>query len=571
MAEKVRWRPAPMTGWFDPGVMARSAAMLLTANIFGRHSDTRLIEALGSQPQDVFDYRDRQGEFWLDYVADLGDGWNATYAVASAMAEESLLDTRAGDVLVMGGDEVYPYPSRNAYARRTETPYREAFAGRARKPDVFAIPGNHDWFDSLVAFSRAFCRPERGFAGCRTRQTRSYFALALPRDWWLLGVDLQLGADFDEPQLRYFHEVAARMGEQANIVLCVPEPQWVYEVTYPKYEAYTTRTLDYFCGDVLRRPVSVMLTGDLHFYRRYSDGEGRHRIIAGGGGAFLHPTHQPRTPKLQEGFTEQGCYPQKATSSRLAWGNLLFPFVNPKACLLPGLVYALSAWLASARLNLADVETLGQAFASSLRVAVRDPLCGLWLLSVIAGLVFFTDTHSRAYRILGGAAHALSHLFSALVLAWLAMRLTTGPLGMSYGDPLQLLLSGALVFLAGGLVGGLVIGVYLLVSINVFGRHGNEAFSSLRGQDCKHWLRLNIDEAGILTIRALGIDVVPRRWKEDAAGRPRADDPRASGVREIDRVSVRPRSWPRPAAPASHASPGLPASPNTGPGPRPSC
>jgi hypothetical protein len=542
MADKYRWRPAPMTGWFDPKVMAQSAAMLLTANIFGRHSDTRLIEALGSQPQDLFDYRDHPGEFWLDYVADLGDGWNSTHAVASAIASESLLDTRAADVLVMGGDEVYPYPSRNAYARRTETPYSEAFARQARRPDVFAIPGNHDWFDSLVAFSRAFCRPERGFAGCRTRQTRSYFALALPRDWWLLGIDLQLGADFDEPQLRYFRDVAARMGATANIVLCVPEPQWVYEVTYPDYEAYTSRTLDYFCNEVLQRPVAVMLTGDLHFYRRYSDTQGRHKMIAGGGGAFLHPTHKPHTPELQEGFTEQASYPPKSTSSRLAWRNLLFPFINPKACLLPGLVYALSAWLASSRLNLADVDTVGHAFASSLRVAVRDPLCGLWLLFVIAGLVFFTDTHSRAYRILGGALHALAHLSAALVLAWLAMHFTTGLLHMTYGDPLQLLLAGALVFSGGGVVGGLVIGIYLLVSINLFGRHGNEAFSSLRGQDYKHWLRLHIDAAGVLTIHALGIDRVPRRWKADADGRPQADDARASGVREIDRISVRPRS-----------------------------
>jgi hypothetical protein len=109
----------------------------------------------------------------------------------SPQSADSLLDTRGGEVLVMGGDQVYPYPSRNAYMRRTETPYIEAFASRERKPDLFAIPGNHDWFDSLVAFSRAYCRPERGFAGCRTRQTRSYFALALPHDWWLLGVDLQ--------------------------------------------------------------------------------------------------------------------------------------------------------------------------------------------------------------------------------------------------------------------------------------------------------------------------------------------------------------------------------------------
>lgn len=539
---KVRWRPARMTGWFDPKVMAQSAAMLLTANIFGRNSDTRLIEALGSQPQDVFDYSNRAGDFWIDYVADLGDGWNPTYAIAEAMARERLLDTCAGDVLVMGGDQVYPYPGRDAYARRTESPYAEAFAARTRRPDVFAIPGNHDWFDSLIAFSRLFCRPERGFAGCRTRQTRSYFALHLPRDWWLLGIDLQLGADFDEPQLKYFHEVAARMAPSANIVLCAPEPQWVYEVTYPRYESYSARTIDFFCNEVIRRPARVMLTGDLHFYRRYSNAAGEHRIISGGGGAFLHPTHRPHVPELQDGFVEQVSYPDKKVSARLAWRSLKFPLLNPRACLLPGLVYALSAWFASSRLNLADIENFGDAISSSLRVAVRDPFCGLWLLFVVAALVFFTDTHSRLYRLIGGGLHAIAHLFVALVLAWSAMHLTVDGLHMEYGDPLQLVSSGALTFVAGGLAGGVVIGIYLLVSISVFGRHNNEAFSALRIQDCKQWLRLRIDAAGTLTIHSLAIDRVPRHWRADENGRPVADDARASGVREVDRVSVRPRN-----------------------------
>jgi hypothetical protein len=542
MSDKLRWRPARMTGWFDPAVMAQSAAMLLTANIFGRNSDPRLIEALGSQPQGSFDYSNRTGEFWIDYVADLGDGWNPTYAIASAMAQETLLDTRAGDVLVMGGDQVYPYPSRDAYARRTETPYAEAFAARTQRPDVFAIPGNHDWFDSLIAFSRLFCRPERGFAGCRTRQTRSYFALQLPRDWWLVGVDLQLGADFDEPQLRYFQDVAARMGPSANIVLCAPEPQWVYAVTYPHYEAYSVRTLDYFCNEVLRRPVSVMLTGDLHFYRRYSNAADQHRIISGGGGAFLHPTHRPDVPELQDGLTERACYPPKAQSARLAWRNLLFPWLNPKACLLPALVYALSAWFASSRLNLSDIQGFGDALSSSLRIAVRDPFCGLWLVLVVAALVFFTDTHSRLYRVVGGGLHAVTHLLAALVVAWSAMRLTVDGFGMNYADPLQLILAGALTFIGGGVLGGLVIGLYLLISINVFGRHNNESFSALRIQDCKQWLRLCIDEAGVLTIRALAIDRVPRRWRADSNGRPVADDARASSVREVDRISVQPRS-----------------------------
>ena len=531
-----------MTGWFDPGVMAQSAAMMVTANIFGRHSDTRLIEALGSQPQDVFDYSRHDGDFWIDYVADVGDGWNSTYAVADALSRESLGETRSGDVLVFGGDEVYPYPTRDAYAERTEAPYAAAFTGRDRRPDIYAVPGNHDWFDSLVAFSRTFCRPERGFAGCRTRQTRSYFALQLPRDWWLVGVDLQLGADFDEPQVRYFQRVAAQMSAQANVILCVPEPMWVYERTYAAYASYNARTLTYFEKEILKHPVQLTVTGDLHFYKRHSNASGEHKVIAGGGGAFLHPTHRPRAEELADGFTEQVSYPAPATSARLAWGNLLFPLRNPRALGLPALVYALSAWFASARLNLADIDTFAHALQSALATSVRDPVSGLWLMALVAGLVFFTDTHSRVYRIIAGGLHALAHLVAALALAWLSVQFTVMVLGLEYGAPHQLLLAGALTFLGGAIVGGVIIGLYLLVSITVFGRHGNEAYSSLRIEDYKQWLRLRIDSSGVLDVWSIALDRVPRRWRNSAQGRPESQDPRASAPRVVDRFSVRPRN-----------------------------
>ena len=77
--------------------------------------------------------------------------------------------------------------------------------------------------------------------------------------------------------------------------------------------------------------------------------------------------------------------------------------------------------------------------------------------------------------------------------------------------------------LAGLLIGGavaapVILGLYLLVSLNLLRRHGNEAFSSLRIQDWKSFLRLHIDEAGVLTIHPIGIRRVPRRWQ--AAGDP---------------------------------------------------
>ncbi|MCW5572950.1 MAG: hypothetical protein KIT37_07960 [Steroidobacteraceae bacterium] len=519
-------KPAKMVGWFDPRVLAQTAMHMTMANVFGRHSDSRLIEALSSQPQGHFDYSDAGADgLWLDYVADTGDGWNPTHAVADALARPVLelagqVRTQSGRALVFGGDQVYPWPSRQAYAWRTEWPYETAFAAHGTRPDIFAIPGNHDWFDSLVAFSRTFCRPERGFAGCRTQQTRSYFALRLPADWWLVAVDLQLGAELDEPQVQYLKRTAASMAPGAQVILCVPEPQWAFEDAYPGHQTYAHGTLETLEREILQRPVRAFIAGDLHHYRRHENAAGVQKIISGGGGAFLHPTHAPRMRDFSGGFIERAVYPDRATSRRLAWRNLAFPKLNPQGLVLPAVLYALSAWFASASLVPADLDRFGATFAASLTAAVRDPVNGLWLLAIIAGFVFFTDTHERWYRVIGGTGHAVAHLAAALGLAWLAAVLTTQLLGLAFGSIAQLLIAGAITFVCGGIVGGLLIGVYLLVSVQLFGRHANEAFSSLRIEDYKQWLRLHVAADGTLTIHAIGIDRVSRHRRDGAQATP---------------------------------------------------
>jgi hypothetical protein len=551
MAEGKPVKRRSMVGWYDPRVLAHTAYKLVIANIFGRHSDTRLIEALASQPQNEFDYSAVQGDFWFDYAADIGDGWNPTYAVADAIARPDLtLDingrqekTEVGRVLIFGGDEVYPYPTKTEYDVRTETPYRVAFAGRAH-PDVFAIPGNHDWYDSLVAFSRTFCRPERGFAGCATRQTRSYFALKLPANWWLLAIDLQLGADLDEPQVQYFQKVASRMDDAARLIFCVPEPRWILEDAYPNHSSYEELSSTRFLEEkVFKRKARVFLTGDLHFYKRHENAEGIQKITSGGGGAFLHPTHAPATDTLRNGFVQKATYPDEKTSRRLTWRNFLFPAINPKSGWLYAFLYAMSAWLASASLEAADVIDVKTALGAALNAAIRDPLNGMWLVSVVGAFIFFTDTHVRSWRILGGAFHALAHLAAAFAVGWLALLLTVRGFDLAYGSIAQLLLSGLITFVLGGPVGAFLLGAYLFVSIRVFGRHGNEAFSSLRIQDFKQWLRLRIDASGGLTILAIAIDRVPRRWREaqrDGKTTLEANDARATAPRLIDRIEIRP-------------------------------
>jgi hypothetical protein len=550
--EKARRRS--MVGWYDPRVLVHSAYQVAIANVFGRHSDTRLIEALASQPQKEFDYSSSpaptSGDFWFDYAADIGDGWNSTFAIADAIAQptldvssgDSIEQTHAGRLLVFGGDEVYPYPSRAEYVVRTESPYRKAFAGRAH-PDIFAIPGNHDWYDSLVAFSRVFCRPERGFAGCVTRQTRSYFALKLPANWWLLAIDLQLGADLDEPQVQYFQQVASRMDDNARLIFCVPEPRWILEDAYPRHTTYEEQSSTRFLEEeVFKRKARVFLTGDLHFYKRHENAEGIQKITSGGGGSFLHPTHAPVTKLLRNGFEQRAVYPDEKTSRRLAWRNFLFPFLNPKAGWLYAFLYAMSAWLASASLEAADVIDLRTALDAAINAAIRDPLNGMWLVTIVAGFIFFTDTHIRSWRILGGASHAVLHLAAAFMVGWCALLITVQGFDLYYGSLVQLLLSGIIAVVLGAIVGPFILGLYLFVSIRVFGRHSTEAFSSLRIQDFKQWLRLRIDASGGLTMYAIGIDRVPRRWRETIRGAEEtfvADDARASAPRLIDKVEVR--------------------------------
>jgi hypothetical protein len=64
---------------------------------------------------------------WIDFVADLGDGFDSTYAMASLLAQKNLnlgtVTMPRGQALFMGGDEVYPKATENAYRYQLRMPY----------------------------------------------------------------------------------------------------------------------------------------------------------------------------------------------------------------------------------------------------------------------------------------------------------------------------------------------------------------------------------------------------------------------------------------------------------------
>jgi len=339
--DELGFRPEPAVRWLAPGELWRAGVKLVLSSLFASYADKREVqEASPARPLSV----GVEGEdLWLDFVADLGDGFDATYTVALLLAAEKVEPRPAPDgtagsplprgaLLVLGGDEVYPTASAREYDNRMKGPYRAALPATADgpAPQMLAVPGNHDWYDGLTAFLRLFTQ-QRRIGAWRTVQHRSYFAVRLPQRWWLVGLDTQLGSELDGPQLRYFDKHLSRRLEAGDsVILCSAAPTWVHTVEDGDNDAFNT--LHFFDRQYIRsKPdpdgdgarvatgatVRLWITGDSHHYARFAerlssdppqpdrtpaqaagvepalppDPRRRQMVTCGLGGAYLSATH----------------------------------------------------------------------------------------------------------------------------------------------------------------------------------------------------------------------------------------------------------------------------------------
>jgi hypothetical protein len=555
--------PADMVGWYDPLQLMRTGVEVFFSTLFGRHADYRLMEALTTVGSDkaqsdklYYDFTVRwqkdeercdkyvplippekdeghgdkdvpevREEIWIDYVGDVGDGWHPTYAIAHTLAQTALTlewdgkgekkkySTQRGDILIFGGDQVYPIANRVNYKQRLVGPYDTALpSADYPHPHAFAIPGNHDWYDSLVTFTRLFCQ-KRWFAGWQTDQSRSYFALKLPGNWWALGTDVQLDSDIDVPQLEYFREVAKSIAPGDRVIIFTAEPHWVYAALYKKDDSnYSENNLAFFEKKILPDGVNVVafIAGDQHHYRRFEADNGSNKITAGGGGAFLHPTHGEEITELEGGYKHVISFPSPGKSRILSLLNLTFLIRNPFFGVLTGFIYMLASWTVMA--NLSKAFTFKDAARTVMRQLVVNPSAVFLVLMLFLGFVLFTDTHSKWYRWIAGPVHGAAHVFALFFIGWGATYFTINSLGLAFRSVRQLLAAGAIIFAGGWLIGSTILGLYLLISLNWCGRHSNEAFSALAIQDWKNFLRIRVDDKGNLTIFPIGIPKVPRKW-----------------------------------------------------------
>ncbi len=530
--QELGFTPRGPVPWLGPRLLAATAVRVVLAQLFGAYLDKR--ELQGALPEQTYDERGPEGdtgEVWFDYVADTGDGFDPTYSIAYLLAQPTLTPDGTplprGRMVVLGGDQVYPTPSGQQYEDRFKGPFRAAFPVPPREgeqPSIYALPGNHDWYDGLTAFLRLFARARHGhIGGWRTRQSRSYFAIQLPQRWWLFAIDSQFGAYIDDPQLRYFADAAKALSPGDRVILCTPSPDWVEATTH--HDPQTYDSIDYFVRTVITptgADVRAMISGDLHHYARYS-GPARELITCGGGGAYLYATHRlpekievppqaslVRKPSPSQEYQLAARYPSKARSRSFAAGVFdRLPWRNPGFVGLLGVLHLmLMLSLANASSAMDKTAELANGIVQLRLVTIPILImASVILITTIAFAAPRTGGHAKFKHWLLGTVHGFAHIGLGVLGAWLWMMVPLG--GLPYPVPplVALLVYAPLA----GVAASLLFSGYLLFA-SMFGVNLNELFSAQGIIDAKGFLRLHVGRDGTLTIYPIAVDEVGRRW-----------------------------------------------------------
>jgi hypothetical protein len=553
------WIRQPEVRWLDPSILAKAGVEVAVSGTFGKFADKREIQ---TQPQGPFDYTG-DGDLWIDYLSDTGDGWAATQTMAWLLAQPILTfdksDLPRGKILLLGGDQVYPTATPEAYEDRFKGPFAAALprSPDGQEPEMYATPGNHDWYDGLVSFLRLFCA-NQWIGGWRTRQRRSYFAIKLPHNWWIWAIDIQLDTYIDDVQLQYFTD--QNIGHGDKVILLTAKPSWIAAID-GRVEPPTWKYLNFFEERMVRDTgarLALTLTGDRHHYARYEPtGEGAEeaptRITAGGGGAYLSATHTlpeqlvlatlPR--KKGDDYvvrptvvnSREEIYPTDGDSRRLSNGILKLAALNPAFGRLLGVLYVL---LGISMLGGVDTGvdnavnqtndliksakgsgTIDVFFDTATNsnyfhflgnaVGAMSIVLALLLFGIIFGSVDIKQ--STPLRFVVALVHTLGHLLAISLAMWAAVNLA--PHVWSSTAAIWIL-GIVLAYALGSTFGASLFGFFLWLVHKWRGpkaqANANQVFTGQSIPDYKNLLRMHLTPDGALTIYPLGVDKACQKW-----------------------------------------------------------
>jgi hypothetical protein len=217
--------------------------------------------------------------------------------------------------LVISSDVVYPVGAMRDYEKKFW------LAMKGVTCPVYAIPGNHDWYDALDAFTATFFTPEAARAALRARiqadlkltvttegyveeliadaaRLRSEYRVSTgfqdapffqmqTRDFALFALDTGVRKRLDEAQLRWFEQaLESARGKFVMVILGHP--------LYAIGEYMAAENPDFAAIHALlkKHQVPLVMAGDTHDleYYRVTAGDGSpvmHHFVNGGAGAYL--------------------------------------------------------------------------------------------------------------------------------------------------------------------------------------------------------------------------------------------------------------------------------------------
>ena len=530
-------KPRPkMVRWFSPW----EALGTLRANR-GRHPDRHGVRDRPGRPPNcspICIEEGPDGETWVDYVSDLGDGFDPTMAVAFQLTRPALtlpIDRSGelpepprrllrGRLLVMGGDQVYPHSSAEAYRRQTILPYRMAAEAQhvgtpptVEHNDLVAIPGNHDWYGGPEHFEDVFVNAD-DFAGhYRLQQSERWWAVQLPKGWWMWGIDTALDNTLNADQVAYFQQAAALLADGDRVIICSPVPLWQLRQKRPE-EYFALRA--FLRTEILQRGARtpLFLSGDSHFFAHYWRVDGvtdEHHITAGGGGAFMQPTHNlPEQVPYETGTPEfklDARWPRPVESRSLGanLGGLKDAQFRSLFAII-AIVHTLFAALITVRRGALDKVSLPvDAAGSATRWVVAAwpgwPILALLLIAMTVA----TAPNSRESQLAKGSKkYGLLHgaMQAALFVAVAAFARLVGPDAWWWR------------FVVVPLLGGVLSTVLFVMAVRWINRsikaNDTLAFSSAHLTRYKHFVRMRINAEGDLDAYVIGIDPVGTGWYE---------------------------------------------------------
>ncbi|AKT39668.1 hypothetical protein [Chondromyces crocatus] len=344
-------------------------------------------------------------------------------------------------------------------------------APRSRGPGEVGDPEEREgnighfiaWVEAFSVGTLVAKRPALPLEGYTPVQNASYWALHLAPGLSLWGPDRQLRA-VDFQQRLFFAEERAQ-DPSRGVVLCLADPVRAY------FEPSRAGTDMLAALDVsMERDGVLVLTGDTHHYCREVVGAGQH-VIAGGGGAFLHPARIQR-----RGFpTPAAEFPGQRASLALAMG---IPFEVARGR---------SGFLVHFGIALLYVPTVLSALESGapgLTMATATALV-CWVIAWAIG-------GWRSGKALSIGMLALPTAIGLGFLPVLAASLL-GPVVRGLGLPIWGgLLAITLVAVA---LGAFLFGAYL-TALTLLGLEQHQAFSALAHPGYKHFVRLRVRRDG---------------------------------------------------------------------------